>query len=74
MFSTRYEAFDIKLLIVGEFRELPIIGWDIAFTPAGPFLIEGNLVWDVEYWQLTHQDVFKADEFISILKWHLKNN
>lgn len=68
------EAIDLCKKAHNEFRELPIIGWDIAFTPERPALIEGNLVWDVEYWQLTHQDVFKPDEFISILDFHLKKS
>jgi hypothetical protein len=66
------EAIDLCKKTHNELRELPIIGWDIAFTPEGPFLIEGNLIWDVENWQLTHQDSFEIDGYLKILEWHLK--
>jgi hypothetical protein len=68
------EAIDLCKKAHNEFRELPIIGWDVAFTPKGPFLIEGNLIWDVEYWQLTHKDRFKNDDFISILEMIMKKH
>jgi hypothetical protein len=29
-----------------SFRPLLTVGWDIAFTPDGPLLIEGNAWWD----------------------------
>lgn len=57
-----------------QFRELPIIAWDVAFTPDGPLIIEGNLIWDLEYWQLTHQETFRPDELMSLLEKHLKIN
>ena len=57
-----------------SFLELPFIGWDVALTNDGPKLLEGNLGWSVEAWQLTHQKSFDADHFISILSWHVRKH
>lgn len=36
------------------FENVPMIGWDVAITPEGPLLIEGNLDMGVESLQVVH--------------------
>ncbi len=36
------EAIEQAIKIHSMLREIPIIGWDIAFTEEGPIFIEGN--------------------------------
>lgn len=40
-------ALELCLRAHGVFSEFPSVGWDVAFTPAGPLLLEGNHDWDV---------------------------
>lgn len=52
--------------------DLPFIGWDVALSPDGPVLLEGNICWDVEGWQFTHNDHTNQDQLIPLLEFHLK--
>ena len=36
------EAIEQAIKIHSILREIPVIGWDIAFTEEGPMFIEGN--------------------------------
>jgi hypothetical protein len=51
--ATFGETFDgtsqlvTRLDRIRAFPGFPSIGWDIAITPIGPVLIEGNYNWDV---------------------------
>lgn len=36
------KAIDQAIQIHSKLREIPVIGWDIAFTESGPIFIEGN--------------------------------
>ena len=38
------EAIDLAKEAAGYFPEVPYIGWDIAITPDGPVVVEGNAV------------------------------
>ncbi len=68
------EAKEICLKAHQSFLDTTFIGWDIAFTPNGIKLLEGNIGWGVEEWQLSHKEMFNANDFISILSWHLNNH
>jgi len=37
---------DLAIRAANAFRPLRTIGWDIAVTPDGPMLLEGNVTWD----------------------------
>ena len=41
------EALDLCLQAHRVFSEFPSVGWDVAITPDGPVLLEGNHDWDV---------------------------
>lgn len=41
------EVLKLAISAHREFVVFPSVGWDIAITPAGPILIEGNYNWDV---------------------------
>ncbi len=34
------------------FSDLHFIGWDVALCREGPVILEGNISWDLEFWQL----------------------
>lgn len=38
------------------FRDFPGVGWDVAITPAGPWLMEGNHDWDLKLMQQPHDE------------------
>lgn len=40
-------ALDLCLRAHNVFLEFPSVGWDVAITPDGPVLLEGNHDWDV---------------------------
>jgi hypothetical protein len=43
-----------------KFRPLSSIGWDIAVTPTGPIVIEGNMWWDPHNERLEMEHYLKA--------------
>lgn len=65
------EAKSICIQAHKEFPRLPIIGWDIAFTDKGVVLLEGNLVWDVEYWEFSDLNKKGTKLFLMQLFEHL---
>lgn len=67
-------AVDICIKAHQFFLDTSFIGWDIAFTPNGVRLLEGNSGWGVEEWQLSHKERFNPDDFISLLSWHLRKH
>ncbi len=48
------EVVDLVKRAHGCFREIQSIGWDVAITPTGPILIEGNDNWEVPNPQDAH--------------------
>jgi len=49
---------DIRVLAVGAhqvFSDRMLIGWDIALTPSGPVILEGNSYPDVHFLQRVHE-------------------
>lgn len=46
-------------------REIPAIGWDIAITPNGPLIIEGNDNWEISLMQASNHGLKKEwNQFI----------
>jgi hypothetical protein len=53
-----------------EFRIWAVIGWDIAWTPEGPVLIEGNSDPDPHYIQRVHRQAFGRSPIAPLLRHH----
>jgi hypothetical protein len=41
------EAQEMVIDAARKFQPIKTIGWDVAITPDGPVIIEGNLAWDI---------------------------
>lgn len=52
------------------FTDIPSIGWDVCFTDEGPKIIEGNLSWPIEIWQLTDKD-FDPSEYLEVMNHYI---
>jgi hypothetical protein len=55
-----------------EFRYWAVIGWDLAWTPDGPVLIEGNSDPDPHYLQRVHRQMFGTSPIAPLLRHHLE--
>lgn len=53
-----------------EFSGWAVIGWDIAWTPEGAFLIEGNSDPDPHYLQRVHREMFGKSPIAPLLRHH----
>jgi hypothetical protein len=56
------------------------VGWDLAFTPHGPMILEGNENWDAVTYQTVRGQPLGCTKFADILatwfgqpRWYLKN-
>ena len=56
----------------GHFKGRFIIGWDIAMTPAGPLIVEGNSAADVDNIQRPHRMPLGSSRYAEIALWHLE--
>ena len=54
-----------------EFRYWAVIGWDLAWTPDGPVLIEGNSDPDTHYLQRVHRQMLGQSPMAPYLRHHL---
>ena len=52
------EAVALALNAHKLFPGLQTVGWDVAVTSEGPFLVEGNQDWDIEMLQVVHHEGF----------------
>jgi hypothetical protein len=43
------------------------VGWDVAFTPHGPMILEGNANWDAAWYQMLHRKPLGCTTFADIL-------
>ena len=48
------ESVDLVLKAHKLFPSFQTVGWDVAVTPDGPLLLEGNHNWDMEMLQIVH--------------------
>jgi len=53
------------------FSDRILVGWDVALTPDGPVLIEGNSYPDTEFLQRVHRQPIGASPLGPPLAWHL---
>lgn len=58
------EAIEITERAHSLFPDLPSIGWDLAMTPDGMTLIEGNFNWDVEKFQFIMDEPLLRTELV----------
>jgi len=54
-----------------EFKYWAVIGWDLAWTPEGPVLIEGNSDPDTHYLQRVHRQTLGQSPMAPYLRHHL---
>jgi hypothetical protein len=54
-----------------EFSSWAVIGWDLAWTPEGPVLIEGNADPDTHYLQRVHRQMLGQSPLAPLLRYHL---
>jgi hypothetical protein len=54
-----------------EFANWAVIGWDLAWTPDGPVLIEGNSDPDTHYLQRVHRQMLGHSSMAPLLRHHL---
>ena len=49
-----------------------VVGWDIAVTPDGPVVLEGNSNFDVMFLQRVHRVPASETRFGELLSYHLE--
>ena len=66
----------VQTLAIQAHKAFPhraLVGWDIALTPIGPVLLEGNTNFDVMFLQRVHDAPAAASRFGSLLNYHIQN-
>jgi len=56
----------------GHFKDRFIIGWDIAMTPTGLLIVEGNSAADVDNIQRPHRSPLGKSRYAELALWHLE--
>jgi hypothetical protein len=62
---------DLAVAAHREFSDWVVIGWDLAWTPEGPILIEGNSDPDTHYLQRVHRQMLGLSPMAPLLRYHL---
>lgn len=60
-----YEACGVVKQAAHKFLPIRTIGWDVALSPAGPYIIEANIWWDPPNQHVRMQEILKALEEMS---------
>lgn len=55
----------------GHFGDRLVIGWDIALTPQGLVIVEGNAATDVDIIQRPHRAPLGGTRYAELIAWHL---
>lgn len=66
------EAVGLCLRAHAALIDLPFVGWDVAFTPTGPVLVEGNQGFGATSPQLTHLKPLGDTSFPELFDWHVR--
>ncbi len=65
------DVFALALRAHRAFSEFPSVGWDIAITPDGPMLVEGNYDWNIFLAQQPHGSALATTPFADDFWAHL---
>jgi hypothetical protein len=65
------QVVDLAERAHGVIRDRILVGWDIAVTPDGPVLIEGNSYPDVHYPQRIHRMPYGEMRIGALLRFHM---
>lgn len=66
------EFVELSCRAHGYFKDRLIIGWDIALTPNGLLIVEGNSAADVDNIQRPHRAPLGLSRYAEIAIWHLE--
>lgn len=66
------KALKLSLRAHESFAPVPFVGWDVAFTPNGPILVEGNTGFGADDLQIAHQVPLGKTEFAYIYHRYLQ--
>ena len=61
---------DLVTAAATEMRELTVLGWDVALTPEGPMILEGNAWWGTEVVQMPQDQGLVCGRFAELLEAH----
>lgn len=71
-FMPHWEAIQtIARRLHGHVRHRLMVGWDIAITPQGPVMLEGNTNFDVMFLQRVQDQPASASRFGALMGYHL---
>lgn len=65
------ELRDLAARAHGHFADRLVIGWDVALTPQGLVIVEGNAATDVDIIQRPHRGPLGDTRYAELIAWHL---
>lgn len=63
-------AKEICIDLHKHFLDIPMIGWDVAYTIDGIKIIEGNLNWSIEISERLEKD-FDIEHYVNLMNYHI---